>query len=68
MGVALDDPVNTPAEVAYITIDPRHTEAARGKAAAPHTRVHVHTQLTVLGLRCLGLSAAPQKVHVGDCR
>eukprot|EP00965_Chrysotila_dentata_P134029 4432284-Pleurochrysis_carterae.AAC.1 len=66
MGMALDDEVRSPPEVAGVTIDPVHTRAAGG-TPAPHTsRVHVHAQLTVLALAELGLHAAPAKVLVGN--
>ncbi len=65
-GAALDDRVVPPPEVADVEIDPRNVRAAGGTPAAAHTRVHVHAQLVVLALRRLGLSAAPNKVVVGD--
>ena len=49
-----------------IVIDPIHSTIDGGIHAPPDTRVHVHAQLTVLGLRDVGLSAAPAKVVVGD--
>ena len=65
-GCALDDVVTPPLSVADIEIDPRNTSSAGGKPARPGTRVYVHAQLTVVGLRQLGLSAAPSKIVVGD--
>ena len=65
-GTALNDPVTPPLEVRGVTIDPINTSATGGTPAAPGSRVHVHAQLTVVGLATLGLSAAPSKVVVGD--
>ena len=65
-GAALDDVVSPPDEVAGIDIDPRNVRAAGGEPAAAGSRVHVHARLVVLALRRLGLSAAPNKVVVGD--
>eukprot|EP00965_Chrysotila_dentata_P050852 1686492-Pleurochrysis_carterae.AAC.1 len=61
-GVALADPVPTPAELEAIAIDPVHTVAGGGTPAAPGTRAHVHAQIAVQGLAALGLHAAPTKV------
>eukprot|EP00965_Chrysotila_dentata_P015245 504179-Pleurochrysis_carterae.AAC.1 len=65
-GVALDDEVRPPPEVADVSIDPVHTRAAGGTPAPRTSRVHVHAQLAVLALAELGLHAAPAKVLVGD--
>ena len=65
-GVALDDEVPEPAEVAGVVLDRRSTEAGGGVFAERGTRVHVHAQLMVRALSELGLHAAPQKVVVGD--
>ena len=65
-GSALDDPVQPPASVQGVVIDPENTGAVGGQPALPGTRVYVHAQLTVLGLAALGLSASPSKVVVGD--
>eukprot|EP00965_Chrysotila_dentata_P090914 3000296-Pleurochrysis_carterae.AAC.1 len=65
-GVALDDVVVPPEGVDDVHIDPVHTRAGGGTPAPPGTRAHVHAQLAVLGLRELGLQAAPAKVVVGD--
>ena len=65
-GAALDDRVVPPPSVAGIVIDPRNTSSAGGKPAQPDSRVYVHAQLAVVGLRELGLNAAPSKIVVGD--
>ena len=65
-GSALDDTVVPPAEVSGITIDPLPTIAAGGSFAPPNTRVHVHAQLAVIGLRAFGLVDSQGKVVVGD--
>jgi hypothetical protein len=65
-GGALDDPVQPPPEVASITISPAQVLSEGGRPAGPLTRVHVHAQLAVLGLRHFGLNASPGKVVVGD--
>ena len=65
-GVALDDEVTPPASVAEVVIPPEPTTAAGGTFSPPGTRVHVHAQLAVKGMRDLGLEAAPGKVTVGD--
>eukprot|EP00965_Chrysotila_dentata_P063847 2115889-Pleurochrysis_carterae.AAC.2 len=65
-GVALDDLVTPPARVRNIVIQPVHTEAGGSIPAPPGSRAHVHAQLAVLGLKELGLHAAPTKVVVGD--
>ena len=65
-GAALNDKVVPPTEVSDIVIDERNS-ASTGAVPSPRdTRVHVHAQLTVLALRRLGLSAAPNKVVVGN--
>ncbi len=70
-GCALDDVVELPpqvtAEVAGIEIGASQGTAHAGFVQAqPLTRVYVHAQLAVCGLRDVGLSAAPSKVVVGD--
>eukprot|EP00965_Chrysotila_dentata_P197191 6178050-Pleurochrysis_carterae.AAC.1 len=65
-GVALDDAVRPPAEVDGVVIEAEHTIAAGGTPVPEGRRAHVHAQLAVLGLRELGLHAAPAKVVVGD--
>ena len=65
-GAALDDPVATPSDVEGIDIDPGQVVSEGGLPALPGTRVYVHAQLAVLGLRDVGLNAAPSKVVVGD--
>ena len=65
-GAALDDRVVPPPSVAGIVIDPRNSSSAGGKPAQPDSRVYVHAQLAVVGLRELGLNAAPSKIVVGD--
>ena len=65
-GAALNDKVVPPPEVAGIVIDERNSMSTGATPAPPDTRVHVHAQLTVLALRRLGLSAAPNKVVVGN--
>lgn len=65
-GVALDDAVVTPPEVAHIVIDPQRTASEGGVPAVPSTRVYVHAQLTVMALLEVGLSASPGKVVAGD--
>eukprot|EP00965_Chrysotila_dentata_P035530 1182375-Pleurochrysis_carterae.AAC.1 len=47
-GVALDDEVRPPPEVADVTIDPAHTRAVGGAPTPRTSRVHVHAQLAVL--------------------
>ena len=66
MGTALDDPVTEPDEVRGISIGPEQVRSEGGTAASPSTRVYVHAQLTVAGLRDVGLDAAPHKVVAGD--
>ena len=65
-GCALDDEVVPPPEVSSVDISPDATTATGGTFAPPGTRVHVHAQLAVLGLRHVGLEASPGKVTVGD--
>ena len=65
-GCALDDRVAQPAMVEGIVIEPEATEAAGGTFAPAGTRVHVHAQLAVYGLRQMGFEASPGKVTVGD--
>lgn len=65
-GGALDDAVEPPAEVADIIIDPQQIRSEGGVPAAPRSRVYVHAQLAVQGLRDVGLNAAPGKVVAGD--
>ena len=65
-GAALNDRVVPPPEVLGIVIDERNSLSTGATPAPPDTRVHVHAQLTVLALRRLGLSAAPNKVVVGN--
>ena len=65
-GSALLDVVIPPPSVAHIIIDPIPSSAHGATHAPPGTRVHVHAQLAVLGLRDVGLDAQPAKVVVGD--
>ena len=65
-GSALLDVVIPPASVEHIIIDPIPSSAHGATHAPPGTRVHVHAQLAVLGLRDVGLDAQPAKVVVGD--
>ena len=65
-GGALLDVVIPPPSVANITINPAHASVHGAVHAPAGTRVHVHAQLAVLGLREVGLTAAPSKVVVGD--
>ena len=65
-GAALLDAVVPPESVRGIDIDPIHSSIDGGVPAEPRTRVYVHAQLAVRGLRDVGLSAAPAKVVVGD--
>lgn len=65
-GAALDDPVTPPPEVQSVIIDPAHSSVDGAVPAGPGSRAHVHAQLAVVGLRDVGLSAAPGKVVVGD--
>lgn len=65
-GAALNDRVVPPPEVAGIIIDERNSMSTGATPAPPDARVHVHAQLTVLALRRVGLSAAPNKVVVGN--
>ncbi len=70
-GCALDDSVvlsqSVRDEIQAVSIGASqgttHTAFAQ---AQPETRVYVHAQLAVCGLRDVGLSAAPSKVVVGD--
>ena len=66
MGAALNDRVTPPPEVAGIVIDERNTTSTGATPAPPDTRVYVHAQLTVIALRRIGLSAAPNKVVAGN--
>ena len=65
-GVALDDVVQPPPEVAAVVIDKTVILALGGVPAEPYTRVHVHAQLAVVGLEDLGLEAAANKTMVGN--
>ena len=65
-GAALDDEVVPPEEVASVVISPAQVLTEGGRPARPSTRVHVHAQLAVVGLRYFGLNASPGKVVVGD--
>ena len=65
-GAALNDEVEPPPEVIDIAIDERNSTSMGAAPAPPRSRVHVHAQLTVLALRRLGLSAAPNKVSAGN--
>ena len=65
-GSALLDVVIPPPFVADILIDPIPSSANGASHAPPGTRVHVHAQLAVYGLRVVGLDAQPAKVVVGD--
>ena len=65
-GTALDDEVREPSMVSHIVIDPVATEALGGTFAPRGTRVHVHAQLAVFGVRRMGLATSKGKVTVGD--
>ena len=65
-GAALLDLVETPPAVADIIIHPALSLANGASHAPAGTRVHVHAQLAVRGLRDVGLDAQPNKVVVGD--
>ena len=65
-GAALLDLVETPPAVADIIIAPALSLANGASHAPSGTRVHVHAQLAVRGLRDVGLDAQPAKVVVGD--
>ena len=65
-GAALLDAVITPPSVIHILIDPAPSSTNGAIHAPPGTRVHVHAQLAVRGLRDFGLDAQPAKVVVGD--
>jgi hypothetical protein len=58
--------VTPPPEVKSVVIDPAHSAVDGATPADPSSRAHVHAQLAVIGLREVGLSAAPGKVVVGD--
>ena len=66
MGAALNDRVTPPPEVEGIVIDERNTTSTGATPAPPDSRVYVHAQLTVIALRRIGLSAAPNKVVAGN--
>ena len=61
-GATSTDKVSPPPSVASIRIDPKFVEALGHTPFAADTRVHVHAQLAVLGLRTVGLVAAPHKI------
>ena len=65
-GSALLDAVAVPPSVADIFIEPAPSSTDGAIHAPPGTRVHVHAQLAVRGLRDFGLDAQPAKVVVGD--
>ena len=65
-GAALDDPVGLVSGADDIVLDPRQVASEGGSPAALGTRIYAHAQLAVLGLRDVGLSAAPGKVVAGD--
>ena len=65
-GAALNDGVTPPPEVESVPIDPAPSRVDGATHEGPLTRVHIHAQLAVLGLRDVGLAAAPGKVTVGD--
>ena len=65
-GGALSDIVTPPQEVEGIHISGDQITSEGGTPATWDTRVYVHAQLAVAGLRDVGLSAAPHKVVVGD--
>ena len=65
-GCALDDPVGAVPGAGDVTISPQQVVSEGGVPAALGTRVYAHAQLAVIGLREVGLSAAPGKVVVGD--
>ena len=65
-GCALCDAVGAVTGADDIIIDPQQVVSEGGVPATLGTRVYAHAQIAIMGLRDVGLSAAPGKVVAGD--